>query len=211
MAKFPEPPGIQALSQIPPKIITFQAQTLLWRVYRSGGEFPTRWNTFRHYGPTAARFDHHLTNPTGQSYQQERGIMYLAEQGPTCIAEVFQTTRVIDRHNGAPWMVAFTLERDITLLDLTGVFVTTLGASTAIHSGPRPRAQRWSQQLYMAYPQIEGLLYCSSMFGNAPSLALFERARSALPERPAFHRSLSDNGLLSHLAQTGKLIGYPLV
>ena len=137
--------------------------------------------------------------------------MYLASNGPTCLAEVFQTTRVIDRYSNAPWLAGFRLAKAIKLLDLTGVFTTTLGASTAIHSGPRPRAQRWSQHFYEAYPKMDGILYCSSMYGNAKSVALFERGAKAIPALTVFHRALNDPAMLAMLAQTGKDIGYQLV
>ena len=183
----------------------------MWRVHFTSGHYPSRWNEFRYFGPTSSRFDHHLSNAKGQGYSQDRGIMYLAKNGPTCIAEVFQATRVIDRYSNEPWLAGFRLAKAIKILELTGVFTTTLGASTAIHSGPRPRAQRWAQQLYEAYPKIDGILYCSSMYGNAEIVALFERGAKAIPALTAFHRALNDPAMLATLAETGKEIGYQLV
>lgn len=137
--------------------------------------------------------------------------MYLALDGPTCLAEVFQGTRAIDRQSRGPWLVGFKLQADIQLLDLTGIFSTAIGASAAIHSGPRPRAQRWAQQLYQAYPNIDGLMYCSSMYGNAPAIALFERGKPAIPYRPELHRALDDPALQYTLLGTGQNIGYQIV
>lgn len=211
MAKFPEPPGVVALRKIAPTLKTYRKGTLVWRIHFAAGLYPTRWHEFRYYGPTSSRFDHHLINAKGQSFTQQRGIMYLAKNGPTCIAEVFQATRVIDRHSGSPWLAGFKLDKAVKLLDLTGVFATTLGASTAIHSGPRPRAQRWAQQLYEAYPKIDGILYCSSMYGNAESIALFERGARSIPALTVFHRALNDPAMLATLAETSKIIGYQLV
>jgi len=99
----------------------------------------------------------------------------------------------------------------LRLLDLTGVFTTTIGASTAIHSGPRPRAQRWATALYDAYENIDGILYCSSMYGNAESVALFERGARSIPFLTVFHRALNDPAMLAMLAETGKQIRYQLV
>jgi len=211
MAKFPEPPSVAALKKIPPTIKTYRKKTLVWRIHFSGGKYPTRWNEFRHYGPTSSRFDHHETKTNGQSYTQQRGIMYLGTNGPTCIAEVFQATRIIDRHSGTPWLAGFRLEKAIRLLDLTGVFTTTIGASTARHSGPKPRAQRWATALYDAYKNIDGILYCSSMYGNAESVALFERGAQSIPFLTVFHRALNDPAMLTKLAETGKQIRYQLV
>lgn len=211
MAKFPEPPGVVALKKIAPALKIYRKGTLVWRVHFAAGQYPARWNEFRYYGPTSSRFDHHLVNTKGHRHTQNRGIMYLAKDGPTCIAEVFQATRVVDRHSGSPWLAGFKLAKSITLLDLTGVFATTLGASTAIHSGPRPRAQRWAQQLYKVYPKIDGILYCSSMYGNAESIALFERGARSIPALTVFHRTFDDPAMLATLAETSKQIGYQLV
>jgi len=134
--------------------------------------------------------------------------MYLGTNGP---AEVFQATRIIDRHSGTPWLAGFRLEKAIRLLDLTGVFATTIGASTAIHSGPRPRAQRWATTLYDTYENIDGILYCSSMYGNAESVVLVERGAQSIPFLTVFHRALNDPAMLATLAETGKQIRYQLV
>ncbi len=211
MAKFPEPPSVVALNNITPVLKTFRKGTLIWRIHFAGGHYPTRWNEFRLYGPTSSRFDHHLEDAKGQSYCQARGIMYLAKHGPTCVAEVFQATRVVDRDSRSPWLAGFKLKNTISLLDLTGVFATTIGASTAIHSGPRPRAQRWAHRLYETYPTIDGILYCSSMYGNAEAIALFERGARAIPALTVFHRALNDPAMLAMLAETSKQIGYQLV
>jgi len=211
VAKFPEPPDVATLKKIPPLITIYPKKILVWRIHFDSNAYPTRWNEFRYYGPTASRFDHHRSNTKGASNTQDRGIMYLAKNGPTCIAEVFQTTRVIDRHAGSPWLTGFRLKKELNLLDLSGVFATTLGTSTAIHSGPRPRAQRWAQQLYETYPKIDGILYCSSMYGNAQALALFERGKGAIPRLPVFHRALNDIAMLAMLSATATKIGYQLV
>ena len=77
-----------------------------------------------------------------------------------------------------------------------------------ISSGPRPRAQRWSQAIYSAFPKIDGLYYPSSMAANRPALALYERAVPAIPSAPAFHRPLSDPTLLTLLRNVARDIGY---
>ena len=136
--------------------------------------------------------------------------MYTAEHGLTCLAEVFQDTRLIDRAARDPWLVAFELRHEVRLLDLTGSWPTRIGASMAISSGPRPRAQRWSRAIYGAYPAVQGILYPASMHGNRPAVALYERAAPALPRSPAFHRPLLDPVLLPVLAQAAHDLGYGL-
>lgn len=211
MAKFPEPPGVAILKEISPVIKTCEKGSFVWRLHFVGGEYPTPWYEFRYYGPTSSRFDHHCSDAKGESQIQNRGIMYLAKNGPTCIAEVYQTTRVIDRHSRSPWLTAFRCVTDIQLLDLTGIFTTTLGISSAIHSGSRPRARRWAQELYDVYQKIDGILYCSSMYGNADAIALFERGKQTIPKLPEFHRALNDPAMFDLLAETANKLNYQLV
>lgn len=209
MAKFPEPP---ATLTVAPAITIVPAGALLWRVYWTAGAHPGAWNAFRFFGPvSSSRFDHHLGNPPAVG---PRGILYAATGATaidTCLAECFQASRVIDRARAAPWLTGFTVTRDLSLLDLTGTWATQAGASMAIGSGPRPRARRWSQRMYAAYPTIDGLLYCSSMNANRPALALYERALPAMPTAPAFNRALADPALALRIAAAASRLGYLVV
>lgn len=194
------------LEKVSPDLRSLSAGTVLWRLYFRGGGHPTFWNTFRAFGPTRSRFDHQVP----PFKLQVRRILYAAEEGPTCLAEVFQNTRVIDRAAHDPWLVGFELAEAVDLLDLTGSWPTRAGASMAVSSGPRPRAQRWSRTIYEAYPAVQGLYYPSSMHGNRPSMALWERAVSAVPSIPLFHRPLVDPALLPVLSRVAKDLGYGL-
>ncbi|MEE9281247.1 MAG: RES family NAD+ phosphorylase [Myxococcota bacterium] len=208
MAKFPEPPSPQELETPgPADIHHLPARTRVWRIYFRGGRQPTSWDEFRHFGPTSARFDHHLE----PARVQERGVLYAAPLGPTCLAEVYQDARTVDLRAGDPWLVEFELTRIVPLLDLTSLWVTRAGASGAMDSGPRPRARRWSRVIYEACPDIEGLLYRSSMDPQGVALALYERAKSAVPSRPETHRALADPVLFDAIAQAAFQLGYSLV
>jgi hypothetical protein len=134
--------------------------------------------------------------------------MYLAENAGTCFAEVFQETRVIDRTRHDPWLVCLELVAPVTLLDLRGRWPTQAGASMAINSGPRPRAQRWSRAMYGAYAIVEGLHYSSSMDGNRPAIVLYERAAKAIRAAPRFHRALADPTLTGAIARTADRFRY---
>lgn len=204
MAKLPEPPDPLAAA---PEIKTRPTGSRCWRIYFAGGAHPTAWRDFRFFGPTSARFDHHDPPPALHA----QGILYAADSPLTCLAEVFQITRVIDRVSGAPWLVAFDVARDLELLDLTGTWPTRAGGSMAIGSGPRPRARRWSRAIYATFADVEGLLYASSMHANRPALALYERAQDAMPAAPAFHRALSDPALVPRLNAAAATLGYGLV
>lgn len=158
------------------------AGTPLRRVYCQGPPHGRQWQAFRCYGPLpGARFDHHEGPPRAQT----RGILYGAPETATCLAEVFQQTRTINRSRRSPFLVVFELTRDVTLLDLCGEWPTRAGASQVINSGPRDRARAWSASVYDAYPVIEGLLYRSSMRGGARAVALYDRAQDALPSHPS--------------------------
>lgn len=214
MAKFPEPPDVAFLRALTPVTQNIPAGTVVARIFFSSGDHPTTWDAFRYFGPTNSRFDHQLCDKNNQPFFQERGIMYLAvgaESIPTCLAEVFQTVRIIDRFAKNPILTGFELAESINLLDLSGPFCTAVGASTAINSGSRIRARRWAQQFYAAYPEIDGILYGSSMYGNSPAIALFERAARAIPSRPVFHRALQDSLLDNVLTETARKINYNLI
>ncbi len=175
-----------------------------------GGSHPTSWGQFRAWGPTEARFDHHLPPP---SYQA-REILYGAI-GPkgalTALAEVFQGTRTVDRAFNNPFLTSFDTTRELRLLDLTGVWPTRAGASTAISSGQKARARRWSQAFHTAFPDVDGLLYGSSMHANEPCVALYERAAKAMPASPSTNRMLVDPNMLTILKNGCADLNYLLV
>ena len=211
MAKLPEPPPVTTLRRIPPDVETLPAGTKLWRIYFRGGSYPGTWDQMRYYGPVgSARSDHHLDPPGAQ----ERGILYAATRDDaiaTCVAEVFQDTRLVDTRRNEPWLAAFTLMEDVSLLDLTGKWPTRARALANINSGPRPRCRHWSREIYDAYPDLGGLYYASSMNGNEPAVALYERASNTLPRSPVFNRRLSDAPLLIPLERIAAGLGYDLI
>lgn len=209
MAKFPEPPPPAELAaRTGPTIKSLPVASLLWRVYFRGGRHPASWSQFRSYGPVSSgRFDHHDLPP----HHQERAILYAAIDGPTCLAEVFQDSRVIDRHHNDPWLAAFATETALDLLDLTSTWPTRAGASLAISTGPRPRAQRWSRAIYEAYPGVHGIYYASSMSGNRPALALFERSLAAIPRQPRLNRAIAEPPLLIPITNAAAEFGYRVV
>jgi RES domain len=206
MPKLPHPPPPERLAEVGAEQRVVAAGTALFRVYFLDGPHPTIWNEFRFYGPAAGRFDPHAPPPR----LQDRGVMYLAAHPRTCLAEVFQTKRRIDVSTGQPMLVGFRLAADVWLLDLTGLWPTRAGASMAINSGPRPTARRWARAIYEAFPALDGLFYASSMAGNAPCLALFERAARAVAIAPELHRPVADPLLRAFLRRTAIALGYGL-
>lgn len=170
------------------------------------------WNTFRYVGPLNARWDHHVPSADGAAAPQGRGVYYAAADAKTCLAEVFQVTRRIDRAFQSPWLAVFETAQSLLVLDLTGDFATRMGASMAIHSGSRRRAQGWSRDLYQAFPSVQGIRYASSMNGGAPAYALNERSRPSdlFPPHPSFHRALADDVMLDPLKHAAGALGYAL-
>jgi hypothetical protein len=212
VAKLPAPPSPAELALVPPRLRTLAAGDLLWRVYKRAGRYPVAWNAFRAFGPLpTARFDHHLAGSDGAPQAQRRRSYYAAAEIATCLAEVFQGTRTIDRAGEEATLVGFELARDVALLDLTGVWPTRAGASMALSSGPRSRTRPWSRALYEAYRDVQGLYYPSSMHAHRPAVALYERAAAALPRSPLLHRPLSDPALLADLDRIAGGLGYRLV
>jgi RES domain len=211
VAKLPEPPPVATLRLVSPDVDTLPADTRLWRIYFRGGSHPATWDQMRYYGPLrSARFDHHLDPPK----VQDRGILYAAtgdDAIATCVAEVFQDTRLVDTRRNEPWLAAFTLMEDVSLLDLTGKWPTRARASANINSGPRPRCRRWSRAIYDAYPNLGGLHYASSMNGNEPAVVLYERISKALPRSPVLNRPLSEAPLLLPLERIATELGYDLI
>jgi hypothetical protein len=214
MAKLPRPPGVEVLRQIPRDVVALPAGSLIWRAHFGGGDYSTRWNEFRFFGPSqAGRFDHHFLNAVGQACKQTRGILYAATHPTTCLAEVFQRMRIINRLRRLPMLVGFRTDADLLLLDLTRDYPTRAGASMSLSSGPRGAARAWSQQFYECHTDVHGLWYPSSMHRNSPAIALYEHAEQtrALPPRPVFHRELADILLLDRMKAAALQIGYGLI
>jgi len=216
MPKLPEPPAAAVLAGVAPDLVVLPAGSTLARIFSTGGAHPVRWDEFRHWGPGPSRFDHHVLDARGQPHVQPRGIYYAAGDEPpgglaVCAAEVFQETRIISRSANGACLVISETARPLVLVNLLGAFATRIGASALIASGPKSRARRWSQALYDAYPQADGIAYRASMGGSAPIYALFERAASAIPARPRLERRLTDPAMRPLIMSAAARIGYGVI
>ena len=212
MAKLPRAPDLARLSQLDPALIALAPGQLLYRVYSRGGSYPTHWNAFRHFGPLS-RVDHHLPDRHGDPVLQTCGILYAATDVATTVAEFFERNRRrVNRYRRQSWLVSFALHGEVRLLDITDTFPVRAGASSKLAAGPYSHAQNWSRGFYDAYPAIQGVYYRSSLTGR-PSIALYERARSAgiFPRAPRFHRALADPALLDAMRNVVEEIGYTLL
>jgi len=212
MTKVPRAPSLDHLKSRSPAIKNLPAGTRLWRIYFRGGAHPTRWSEFRYVGPLDNRFDHHAVTSDGRPSLQEHGVLYAADHPTTCLAEVYQKTRTINRWYKEPWLVGLEITESLELLDLTGAFPTQSGASMGLMSTARSVSRRWAQGYYAAYPGLDGLYYPSSMHANQPAVALNEHAdaRRVLPDHPLYHRALRDPAMLSMLRNAARAVGYDL-
>jgi hypothetical protein len=203
--KLPDPPD---RFSVPPIFHSCPAGLRLWRIYFGAGDHPSGWNSFRYFGPTSSRFDHH----TRPKRVQKRGILY-ATSGPnavfTALGEVFQDTRLIDRRRNEPWLAAIDLTASLQLLDTSGDWPVRAGGNMAINSGNRGQARKWSRVIYNSYPDAQGVWYPSSIT-NRECAALYERASGALPAAPVFNERLDSPKLLASLSQLAAALNYDL-
>ena len=213
MPKVPRVPDLETLRALDPQIRTLPIGARLWRLYYRGGRHPTAWHDFRHVGSVDARFDHHLSDKDKDPAVQDRATLYAAAHPFTCLAEVHQQKRTINRWHQQPWLVAFQTTNEIKLLDLTGPFATRSGASMGLMSCARSVARRWARGYYEAYESLHGLCYPSSMHANATAVVLTDRAEAVgvLPEVPRFHRALADPAMLSIIRNAARTFGYAFV
>ena len=210
MPKVPRRPSPELLGSLEPEVRTVPAGALIWRIYFRGGLHPTRWKDFRYVGPIDARFDHHVGN---EPARQDRAVLYGADDPITCLAEVFQRTRVMNRWHREPWLVGFETDKPMRLLDLTGAFPTRAGASMGLMTGSRSVSRAWARAFHDAWPEIDGLYYPSSTHANRPAMVLNERALEAgvIPDQTSFHRSLGDPVIFSILRNAAHALGYALL
>lgn len=191
------------LSREPRDVLS--VRPVLWRIHRTRGSHVLPWNGFRTFGPLpSGRFDPHAPPPADQP---GNGILYAALSLTTAVAEVFQTTRRVDTDSGAPCLTSWTPSRQLRLLDLTGDWALRNGAAHALAAAPRPTCRTWSRAVRTAWPDLDGLWSHSTMTGE-PVVALYEPARSAVPDSPLFSRPLDHPVVWSIVAACAAEIRY---
>jgi hypothetical protein len=196
--------------------------TMVGRIHFTSGPHPATWGAFRRFGPTKNRFDHH---PPPRQTHQRRAILCAApvvrdvdaQVVPplhTCLVEAFRDTGVVDTKTYRPYFALFRLRRPLRLLDLADSnWITVAGGNAAISSGPRGRSREWARAIYRHYPasDVHGLYYCCSNMPRGRSIALFERARTALPAHPEVDLPLSHPGLWSDVERACESLDLDLV
>jgi hypothetical protein len=209
--KLPPAPSedrLRAIGTRDEDVVAVVPHTVLWRIHATTGEHVVPWNKLRHYGPLDGRFDPHDPPP----HEQAAGVLYLALDVPTCVAEVYQGTRVVNRHDRSPYLTGLRLTRTVHLLDLEGVWPTRAGASQAINStGRHDVTQGWARSIHHAFPVLDGLWHPSSMNAGLRCVTLFETAADALPADAEVSVPLSHPALADALAAMADGLGYALL
>jgi hypothetical protein len=189
--------------------------TLVGRIHAQGGPHPTTWGAFRWFGPTSHRFDH---QPPPPRVHPTRGILYGATPRywapvlETCVLECYQDRRVIELRRDDPYFVLLRTMRPLRLLDVAdSSWLARAGGNSALSSGLRSTARDWSRAIYRTYPDVDGLYYASSLNPAARNVALYERARSAMPQRPDGYWPLSHPALRAELEEYAATFGLGLL
>jgi hypothetical protein len=180
----------------------------LWRVHRTEGEHVLPWNTLRIYGPLPSmRWGPH---PGPEPISAAEGVLYAAADVATSLAEVYQTTRVIDTRAGAPTLTAWQPQRRLRLLDLSGTWLLRNTASAALLAAPRSTCRRWARAIYTTWPELDGLYVPSTMTGR-PNIVLWNAAADSIPTMPSFSRPLAHPLVWSIAQAAATEIGYPIL
>ncbi|HTY32706.1 RES family NAD+ phosphorylase [Mycobacterium sp.] len=181
---------------------------VLWRIHRTNGDRVRPWNELRTYGPLATmRWDPH---PGLQPASHRDSVLYAATDLATGLAEVYQTTRLIDTHAGAPRLTAWEPTRPLQLLDVSGTWLLRNTASAALLAAPRAICRRWARAIYTTWPELDGLQAPSTMTGRV-NVVLWSAAADSIPATPSFSRPLTQPMVwsLAQAAATG--IGYGII
>jgi RES domain len=181
---------------------------ILWRVHRTTGEHVRPWNELRTYGPLPSmRWDPH---PGPQPAEHPDGVLYAASDVATGLAEVYQSTRVIDTRAGAPRLTAWEPTRPLQLLDLSETWLLRNAASAALLAAPRSTCRRWARAIYATWTELDGLQAPSTMTGRV-NVVLWAAAADAMPAAPAFSRPLTQPLVWSLAQAAAAEIGYQIV
>lgn len=153
--------------------------TRLLRIY-SPDPYGTGPTTFRAFGPTNARFDHHRSPRNAPAVDAECRILYAAPELTCALGERFGDERTITVSGNH--LARLRLARDVELLDLRGLAARAAGTIPAIGSvGERDVTQAWSSWWH-EHPDlqhVDGLTYVSAQTG-LDCLALWQRAEDAI-------------------------------
>lgn len=170
-----------------------QYDGVLWRLYKSSGPYPQRWNEYRYYGPLPeSRFDPQVP-PEGEG-DSDRGVIYASADPLSPFAEVYQGDRVIRPDEDGVTLVAWQPTGPVRVLDLRGDFVYRNGGLLEEMHDVVSVTQQWARKIFAeAEDWMHGVVYTGATTGTA-TYALFNRAGApnSMPGEPVFHARLTD-------------------
>lgn len=191
------------LRDVEPSYRVIPKGTELWRIHAAGGGYPMPWNGLRTFGPIAsARWDPH---PEPAANYAPLGVAYLGFDVLTCVAEVFQEGRFIDVHLGNPYVTAFQLDQELTLLDLTDIWFLRIGGTAAGALGPKAETRAWARELHRVFPDASGLVSASAVVPGHEVIVLWE---DRFPQETIFASSLDSPAIVLDIATLADRIGY---
>lgn len=164
--------------------MTADSDQLWWRCHRTDGAFVLGWNAFRTYGPLLP-FDPH-PEPVGDHPQH--GVWYGASTPEAALGLAFQGGRTIDRVRDSPFLTGVRFTRSLRLSDIA--------AGTPCASAD-------------ALSDVDGVLYRSAV--GHPCVALYEAARSAMPERPVVSLPLRHPDMAARISGAARRLAYLVI
>lgn len=207
LPKVPRTPPRRPLTAQPDEFVNWGDP--LVRVLRTTGDHVVPWNRLRTFGPLpGCRWDPQPDGPAAEHAPE--GVGYQAADLMTCVAEVFQASRLVDTLTGSPHAVFWTPVRPLRLLDLTGTWALRSGAATALGAAPKSTTRAWVRAIRADLPEVDGLLASSTMTGGA-TVTLFTPATDAFPEAPDSTVPLAGALGLALLAPMVRRIGYGVI
>jgi RES domain len=211
----PEPDKLRSLGIHADESRVIGVDEVWWRVHRTVGRNVLPWNAFRTYGPKL-RFDPHVVHagPKPAGDDPAHGVWYGASTPDAALAEAFQVGRTISRALDTPYLTGLSFSRPVVVLDLAfdsaGLWATRVGGTFGLSTEPHQVTQRWARAIVEAFPDLDGLRY-SSRFANAPCLALFLPAATAMPAHPKMSQPLTHPDLTERITGAAYRLGYRVV
>lgn len=141
------------------------------------------------------------------------GVWYGASSPRGRLAEAFQSSRVIDRHRGDPYLTGLRFTRPLSLLDVSGIgegtWATRVGGNHALDSAAHDRTQHWARTIHRAHDDLDGIVH-RGRFAGSVCIVITERAADAFPALPAVSLPLSHPGLSGPIDNAAYQLGYAI-